>query len=110
MTKLKPTIDFGYPTEAYGRIPAFQDIEEEAEFWDTHDLTEFYGIEFVPVDVKVSSELISRLTVDLSPEEHAALEKRSQIEEVDASTLVRTWIIERLQQEDNLDRDLQKTG
>ncbi len=26
-----------YPTEAHGAIPAFNNIEEEAEFWDTHD-------------------------------------------------------------------------
>jgi len=31
----QPTIDFGYPTPAHGKIPAFNNIEEEAEFWDT---------------------------------------------------------------------------
>jgi CopG antitoxin of type II toxin-antitoxin system len=39
-----------YPTEAHGAIPAFNNIEEEAEFWDTHDTTEFED-EFKPVKV-----------------------------------------------------------
>jgi len=33
-----PTVDHGYPTEPHGSIPAFNTIEEEAEFWDTHDV------------------------------------------------------------------------
>ena len=36
-----PSVDLSYPTEAHGRIPAFQNVEEEAAFWDTHDLTDF---------------------------------------------------------------------
>jgi hypothetical protein len=30
-----------YPTPAYGGIPAFQNIDEEAEFWDTHSILDF---------------------------------------------------------------------
>ena len=30
-----------YPTEAHGSIPAFNSYEEEATFWDTHDITDF---------------------------------------------------------------------
>lgn len=33
-----PTIDLGYPTEAVGAIPSFANIDEEAEWWDTHDV------------------------------------------------------------------------
>lgn len=33
--------DFGYPTGAHGRIPSFNNVEEEAEFWDTHDVTDY---------------------------------------------------------------------
>ena len=41
MNKLQPTVDLGYPTEARGKIPSFANIEEEAEFWDTHDSTDY---------------------------------------------------------------------
>src|SRR5579864_1200490 len=30
-----------YPTEAHGSIPAFNSYEEEANFWDTHSITDF---------------------------------------------------------------------
>ncbi len=36
----KPSIDLAYPTEAQGDLPAFQSVEEEAAFWDTHDVTD----------------------------------------------------------------------
>ncbi len=29
-----------YPTEAWSNIPAFQNIDEEGEFWDTHTLVQ----------------------------------------------------------------------
>lgn len=32
MSKPRPSIDFGYPTEADGPVPAFASIEEEADF------------------------------------------------------------------------------
>jgi hypothetical protein len=42
----KPSERFKYPTEAFGRIPSFNSIDEEAEFWDTHDVSLFVGVEF----------------------------------------------------------------
>ena len=59
----KPSIDFNYPTIANGRIPSFSTIEEEAAFWDTHDVTEFIGVELLPVEITVGPELTDRLTV-----------------------------------------------
>jgi len=54
----QPTVDLGYPTEAHGRIPAFQNIEAEAACWDTHDVTDDRdGLE--PVQVTVSPHLTS---------------------------------------------------
>ena len=60
MTKPEPTVDLGYPTEPFGRIPAFQNIEEEAEFWETHDFTEFLGVELHSINVVVNPELGDR--------------------------------------------------
>ena len=37
---IKPSIDLVHPTEGQGDLPAFQSIEEEAAFWDSHDLTD----------------------------------------------------------------------
>ncbi len=49
MGHAKPTVDLGYPTEPHGRIPAFASIEEEAAFWDAHDLADFAGNELQTV-------------------------------------------------------------
>jgi hypothetical protein len=60
MSKLRPTVDLGYPTEARGKIPSFANIEEEAEFWDTHDFTDFLD-ESAPANIEVAGELKVRV-------------------------------------------------
>lgn len=40
------------------RIPDCRSLEEEAEFWDTHDLTEFED-EFEPVEFAIAKPLKS---------------------------------------------------
>ena len=50
---IKPLLDLGYPIDARGRIPAFKSVEEEAAFWDTHDVTD-YPEESRPVRFRVS--------------------------------------------------------
>lgn len=62
--------ELGYPTEAYGRIPSFTNRDDEAAFWDTHDMTEFYGVELQPVEVTIGGELAERIR--LRQEQEAA--------------------------------------
>lgn len=57
--KSKPSVDLGYPTKARGRIPAFANVEEEAEFWDLHEFTDF-AAESSPVEITVGQELAER--------------------------------------------------
>lgn len=99
MSHIKPTVDLDYPTEAHGRIPAFQSIEEEAAFWDTHDVTEFIGQEMTPVDVTVGAELADRLTVRLDRADRHELAKRARAKGIGPSTLARMWLRERLRHE-----------
>ena len=98
MSQPKPTVDLGYPTEVHGRIPAFNNIEEEAEFWDTHDFTDFAD-ESVPVEITVGGELADRLTVRLDQADRRELDRRARTMGVGPSTLVRIWLKERLRQE-----------
>lgn len=97
MSKHKPTVDLGYPTPAYGRIPAFQNIEEEAGFWDTHDTTDFPD-EFQPVEVTVRLELAERLTLRLDRADRDALTRYAKQKGIGPSTLARMWVKEHLQQ------------
>jgi hypothetical protein len=99
VSKPKPTVDLGYPTEAHGRIPAFQNIEEEAAFWDTHDVTQFVGAELQPVEVTVGPELAERLTLRLDKADRIQLAKLAKDKGVGPSTLARMWLKERLRQE-----------
>ncbi|MDP9473918.1 MAG: BrnA antitoxin family protein [Chloroflexota bacterium] len=98
MSQPQPTVDLGYPTEAHGRIPAFNSIEEEAAFWDTHDFTDF-AEESRPVEVSVGQELAARLTLRLDKADRELLAKQARAKGIGPSTLARMWLKERLRQE-----------
>lgn len=98
MDHLKPTVDLGYPTEPHGRIPSFNSVEEEAEFWDTHDLTDF-DAEFGPFRSMKDQVLTNTLLVRLAPETWKTLSRMASARDVDPSTLAQTWLEERLGEE-----------
>lgn len=99
----RPARDFAYPTEAHGRIPSFANVEEEAEFWDSHDVSQFVGDELQPVEVTVGGELAERLTLRLDRADRRELARRARRLGVGPSTLARIWIKERLHQEEEAD-------
>jgi hypothetical protein len=96
---MKPTKDLGYPTEPYGRIPAFHNIEEEAEFWDTHDISEFDGVELKPVRVTVGPEVGNSLILRIPQEDRNNLNRIAQAHGTDVATLVESWLKDRLREE-----------
>jgi len=98
VSRPKPTVDLGYPTEAHGRIPAFANVEEEAAFWDTHDFTNFRE-ESTPVQVTVGQELAERLTLRLDQADREKLVKHARDKGIGPTTLARIWLKERLRQE-----------
>ncbi len=59
----RPSIDLAYPTEAQGDLPAFQSVEEEAAFWDTHDVTDLSELPGTG-EQSSYSETTERLVVD----------------------------------------------
>ena len=78
------------------RIPEFASRAEEAEFWDTHDVTDYWD-ELKPVDVRfaknVSGGIISvRLDLETLQQLRALAEEKG----IGATELVRTWILEGL--------------
>lgn len=80
------------------RIPEFRSREEEAEFWDTHDITDYLD-ELRPVEVRFAPNLSSGMTVRLDPADREALGRIAVERGVGPSTLVRMWIKERLRSE-----------
>jgi hypothetical protein len=78
-------------------IPDFESIEEEAEFWDTHDFTD-YEHELEPVEFEIVKPLKSTwmLSIRLEKETFDALQAVAKRKGLGASTLARMWILEEL--------------
>jgi predicted DNA binding CopG/RHH family protein len=77
------------------RIPEFHSIEEEAEFWDTHDTTDFED-EFKPVKVRFARNLSEGITIRLDAETLAQLRTQAHEKGIGPTTLARMWILEHL--------------
>lgn len=86
-------------TKKISKIPVFKSIPEEAEFWDTHDITDFMG-ELTPVKVKVTlgQPKEKTLTVRLQTGLKLKLAKVAEEMGVNTSTLARMWIVEKIKQ------------
>lgn len=77
------------------RIPKFKSYEEEANWWDTHDTTEFED-EFKPVKLEFVKPLEHILGVRMDGKTLTKLTKLGSDIGVGPSTLVRIWIMEKL--------------
>ncbi len=87
-----------YPTKAYGSVPAFTNTEEEAEFWDTHDLTDLWDKgEPVILRYNKNKSMQIRWTEQVDDE----LQRLAEEKHLKKSTLVRAWLLERLEEERN---------
>lgn len=78
------------------RIPDFDSIQEEAEFWDTHSTTEFED-EWEPVDWEIG-EVHSRfiLQADVDRATLRRVRDLARGDGLEARDLVRRWIEEGL--------------
>jgi hypothetical protein len=82
---------------ARSRIPRFKTIEEAAEFWDTHDTTEFEDEFEVVTHVKfVPGGPTKALTVRLDEGTFAALTQHARELGVRPARLARLWIFEQV--------------
>ena len=82
------------------KIPQFKSIQEEAIFWDTHNITDYWDdmeevdVEFIPHKKKGES-----LTIRLEPELKERLNKIAHKSRESLSTIARLWLIDRLRDE-----------
>ena len=77
-------------------IPEFGSIQEEAEFWDTHDTTDY---EWRPVKVRFNKNLSQGITVRFDPATLEELRAVAHSRGIGPTTLVRMWLLERLNRE-----------
>ena len=80
------------------RIPRFKNLDEESEFWEAHDTTEFED-EFKEVRVKATRPLSHILAVRLDARTIDRLAEVGRAKGLGPSTLARMWLLERLEQE-----------
>lgn len=77
------------------RIPKFKSYEEEANWWDTHDTTEFED-EFKPVKLEFVKPLEHILGVRMDSKTLTQLTELGSEIGIGPSTLVRMWVMEKL--------------
>lgn len=83
-------------TKKTRRIPTFKSIQEEAEFWDAHDTTDFED-EFKPVKVRFAKNLSQGITVRLESDILDRVRVQAHQRGIGPTTLIRMWVMERLQ-------------
>ncbi len=85
------------PQATGSRIPAFNSIEEAAEFWDTHDSAEFED-EFEEVDdVRfIGLKGDGAMILWFRPETIALLTERAKEHGTTPTLLARRWVLEQL--------------
>lgn len=76
-------------------LPQTDSIQELARFWGTHDLTDFEDqLEEVPGPVFERNTVVQ---IQLQPEEVEIVKEMARAKGVDSVTLIREWVLERLQ-------------
>jgi hypothetical protein len=81
------------------KIPNFTSREEEAKWFDTHDLAEYWD-ELEPVDIEFALEKPKEenIVVRLQKPIKERLEQVARRKGLNTSSLTRMWIMEKLQQ------------
>ena len=78
------------------KIPQTDSIAELAQFWDTHDLTDFeQELEEVTEPVFEWSRAAA-VEVQFQPQELELLKQLAQAQGMGHTTLIRAWVLERL--------------
>jgi hypothetical protein len=75
-------------------VPEFASREEEGEFWDTHDLTDYFDFED-RVDLEVAGPLSEPVTLHVDMETAEEVKAIAKEQGVPWDGLLYLWIIER---------------
>jgi predicted DNA binding CopG/RHH family protein len=77
-------------------ILEFKSRQEEAEWWDSHDITDYLD-ELKPFKVRFAKNLSEGITIRFDPETLAKLREQARRKGMGPTTLARMWILEHLQ-------------
>ncbi len=76
------------------RIPQTDSIQELANFWDSHDVTDFEDELEVVTDRVFERD--TQITVPLAADEASAIRAMAKSRGVPDSELIREWVVDRL--------------
>jgi|BarGraNGADG00212_1021973.scaffolds.fasta_scaffold54610_2 predicted DNA binding CopG/RHH family protein len=85
------------------RIPEFTSREEEAQWFDTHDMAD-YQDEFKTVRARFARNLSEGLNIRLDKETLERLRARAKEMGIGPTTLARMWILEHVQELERRER------
>jgi len=88
------------PETSTSKIPKFASEQEEADFWDTHSVTDYLD-ELTPVDVTIvdARPRKEQISLRLDRETITRLKALARQRGIGYQTLIRMWVMERLSQE-----------
>jgi predicted DNA binding CopG/RHH family protein len=95
-----------HTTKQKKKIPKFKSYEEEAEFWDTHNIREYD--EFETVELEVDKTLAQTLTIRLNAETLSKLRKRAEKKGLGVTTFIRMSIREHLEELEKKEQEEQE--
>ena len=81
-------------------IKPFKTLEEEAKFWDTHDLSPVFENPKISLSKlePLESEKDAAITIRLQKSVKDKIEKITKIQGINAGTLSRMWLVEKVRQ------------
>ncbi len=74
------------------KIPTFKTWEEEAEFWDSHDTTDYFDDEDETDVLILGGPKSEVLNLRIEPQVKAQLERYARLDGVEMSDMLRDWI------------------
>ena len=78
------------------KLPQIDSIEELAQFWDTHDLTEFSEELEEVIEPVFERNPEMTIPLHLHPTELEAVKRAAQARGVPEAALLREWVLEKL--------------
>jgi predicted DNA binding CopG/RHH family protein len=90
------------------RIPEFKSLDEEAYWWETHNLAD-YQDEFKTVKAEFAKDLYEKrpskgVTVRLDTETIDKLHKQAKKKGLGTTTLIRMWLLEHMEEQEKKEK------
>lgn len=77
------------------KLPKFKNIKEEAEFWDSHDVTDYLAHDKpIKAVYKPKVERKETMSIRMSPSLKKEVDKIAKGYDISSSSLLRMWVVD----------------